>query len=266
MYTCISFPHDVDTTGGQQLQSAFFPEWGYHSRRSPIQVLTVPMLLHFCTQNRGNRCYIVRPLALEFGLLRIVRQPSADTHVIWVARHKVTRPQTILKFRPPSSLDYRTRHGSQPKLMFFIGELLWTAMQARWLKMGWVSMSQFSTLEDSQLSWWRFLIGVWPIYRSNSYQIFWSDFNIKYDQQNIKCLVGYKAYRNASMRCALQHFNVSQTPEGYISKDIYILSYIRKSPKRIFLILFWSRIFWGYNILFLGISKYHIHILSYILF
>jgi hypothetical protein len=25
-----------------------------------------------------------------------------------------------------------------------------------------------------------------------------------------------------------------QTPEGYISKDIYILSYIQKSPKRIF--------------------------------
>jgi hypothetical protein len=54
-----------------------------------------------------------RPLALEFGLLRMVRQPSADTHVIWAVRHKVTRPQTILKFRPPSSLDYRTRHGSQ---------------------------------------------------------------------------------------------------------------------------------------------------------
>jgi hypothetical protein len=33
--------------------------------------------------------------------------------VIWVAWHKVTRPQNILKFRPPSSLDYRTRHGSQ---------------------------------------------------------------------------------------------------------------------------------------------------------
>jgi hypothetical protein len=114
MYTCISFPYDVDTTGGQQLQSAFFLEWGYHSRRSPIQVLTVPMLLHFCTQNRGNRCFnIVRPLALEFCLLCMVRQPSADAHVIWVARHKVTRPQTILKFRPPSSLDYRTRHGSQ---------------------------------------------------------------------------------------------------------------------------------------------------------
>jgi hypothetical protein len=114
MYTCISFPHDVDTTGGQQLQSAFFLEWGYHSRRSPIQVLTVPMLLHFCTRNRGNRCFnIVRPLALEFGLLLMVRQPSADAHVISVARHKVTRPQTILKFRPPSSLDYRTRHGSQ---------------------------------------------------------------------------------------------------------------------------------------------------------
>jgi hypothetical protein len=72
-----------DTTPGQQLQSAFFLEWGYHSRRSPIQVLTVPMLLHFCARNRGNRCFnIVRPLALEFSLLRMVRQPSADAHVI----------------------------------------------------------------------------------------------------------------------------------------------------------------------------------------
>jgi hypothetical protein len=33
-------------TGGQQLQSAFFLEWGYQSRRSPIQVLTVPMFLY----------------------------------------------------------------------------------------------------------------------------------------------------------------------------------------------------------------------------
>jgi hypothetical protein len=37
--------------------------------------------------------------------------------------------------------------------------------------------------------------------------------------------------------------SVYSTPEGYISKDIYILSYIQKSPKRIFSILFWSRIF-----------------------
>jgi hypothetical protein len=43
----------------------------------------------------------------------MVIQHRADTHVIWVARHKVTRPQTILKFRPPSSLDSRTRHGSE---------------------------------------------------------------------------------------------------------------------------------------------------------
>jgi hypothetical protein len=72
------------------------------------------MLLNFCAQNRGNRCFnITTPLALEFGLLRMVKQPIADTHVIWVAQHKVTQPQTILKFRPPSSLDYRTCHGSQ---------------------------------------------------------------------------------------------------------------------------------------------------------
>jgi hypothetical protein len=60
--------------------------------------------------------------------------------------------------------------------------------------------------------------------------------------------------------------NPDTAPEGFISKDIYILSYIQKSAKRIFSILFWSGIFWGYNFLILGISKYHIHILSYILF
>jgi hypothetical protein len=54
-------------------------------------------------------------------------------------------------------------------------------------------------------------------------------------------------------------------------KDIYqriFISYpISKNlQQRKFPILFWSRIFWGYNILFLGISKYRIHILSYILF
>jgi glucan phosphoethanolaminetransferase (alkaline phosphatase superfamily) len=52
---------------------------------------------------------------------------------------------------------------------------------------------------------------------------------------------------------------LSQTPEGYLSKDIYILSYIQKSAKRIFPILFWCRIFWGYNIQILAISKYNIH-------
>jgi hypothetical protein len=36
---------------------------------------------------------------------------SADTHVIWVARNKVTRPQTILKLWPPSrwGLDFEVR-------------------------------------------------------------------------------------------------------------------------------------------------------------
>jgi hypothetical protein len=40
----------------------------------------------------------------------MIRQPNADTHVIWVARHKVTRPQTILKFRPHNSLDPSLDH------------------------------------------------------------------------------------------------------------------------------------------------------------
>jgi hypothetical protein len=93
-------------TGSQQLFSSFHKAVTHPSTDCP----DVALLLY---SNRGNRCFnIARPLALEFGLLRMVRQPSADTHMIWVAWHKVTQPQTILKFRPPSSLDYRTRHGS----------------------------------------------------------------------------------------------------------------------------------------------------------
>jgi hypothetical protein len=43
----------------------------------------VPNVASLLYSNRGNRCFnIVRPLALEFGLLCMVRQPSADTHVI----------------------------------------------------------------------------------------------------------------------------------------------------------------------------------------
>jgi hypothetical protein len=45
--------------------------------------------------------------------------------------------------------------------------------------------------------------------------------------------------------------------KGYISYP-----YVPKSPKRIFPITFWRRIFWGYNILILGVSKF----ISYILF
>jgi hypothetical protein len=52
------------------------------------------------------------------------------------------------------------------------------------------SKNPYSPIKIFDRGIWRFLIGVWLIYRSNSYQIFWSDFNIKSDQQNIKCLVG----------------------------------------------------------------------------
>jgi hypothetical protein len=42
-----------------------------------------PDVASLLCSNRGNRCFnIIRPLALEFGLLCMVRQPSADTHVI----------------------------------------------------------------------------------------------------------------------------------------------------------------------------------------
>jgi hypothetical protein len=41
------------------------------------------------------------------------RQPSADIKWSLQVRTGATRPQTILKCRLPSSLDYRTHHGSQ---------------------------------------------------------------------------------------------------------------------------------------------------------
>jgi hypothetical protein len=56
------------------------------------------------------------------GGQQLNRQPSVDTHVIWVARHKVTRP--ILKFRPPGSLDYRTRHSHPIYLLNYMGCLM----------------------------------------------------------------------------------------------------------------------------------------------
>jgi hypothetical protein len=40
-------------------------------------------------------------------------QPSADIKWSFKVRTGATQPQTILKCRLPSSLDYRTRHGSQ---------------------------------------------------------------------------------------------------------------------------------------------------------
>jgi hypothetical protein len=47
-------------------------------------------------------------------------------------------------------------------------------------------------------------------------------------------------------------------PKGYISNDIISYPYIPMSSKRIFPITFWKRIFWGYNILILGVSKFYI--------
>jgi hypothetical protein len=90
---CIgSIPHDVIQHRWPTALISIFP-WRGISLKAVTHPSTdchdVASLLY---SNRGNRCFnIVRPLDLEFGLLRMVRQPSADTHVIWVARHKVTR-------------------------------------------------------------------------------------------------------------------------------------------------------------------------------
>jgi hypothetical protein len=45
-------------------------------------------------------------------------------------------------------------------------------------------------------------------------------------------------------------------PEGYISKDIYAILISPNRQKRIFPITFWRRIFLGYNILILEVSKF----------
>jgi hypothetical protein len=89
-------------------------------------------------------------LALEFGLHCMIRQPCADTHVIWVARHKVTRPQTILKFRPPSSLNYRTRNGSQSGPLYSI--TLW--LESSQNNVMWNSKLLFSRSVNRSSSTW----------------------------------------------------------------------------------------------------------------
>jgi hypothetical protein len=65
--------------------------------------------------NRGNRCFnIARPLPLEFGLHCMIRQPSADTHVIWVARHK---PSKSLK-KYIKKFTSRIGQSAQEKMIF----------------------------------------------------------------------------------------------------------------------------------------------------
>jgi hypothetical protein len=98
---------------GQKLISIHF----CLSRLHIASIWSPSKVMEGISRKNGNRCPDSQcstcMMQHEFGLLRLVRQPSADTYMILVARHKVTRPQTILKFRPTSSLDYRTRDGSQ---------------------------------------------------------------------------------------------------------------------------------------------------------
>jgi hypothetical protein len=90
---------------------------------------------------------------------------SADVYVIWVAWHKVTRPQTILKFRPPSSLDYRTRHGSQSSAKTCLRgktppTAAWETMWVQWNRLKnrvWPSFSGIIILKSGM-----FLLGRYP--------------------------------------------------------------------------------------------------------
>jgi hypothetical protein len=64
--------------------------WPMDSSRSIWRIPLTSSILFCLFITRSRRPALAsRPLALEFGLLRMVRQPSADAHVIWVARHKV---------------------------------------------------------------------------------------------------------------------------------------------------------------------------------
>jgi hypothetical protein len=128
-----------------------------------IQVLTVPMLLHFCIQVEGtgistslgrwlwnlvcsvwsgnlypvhictsqslfSHSYVVNEwlnrhcnVQIDIGIRADELGISADTHVILVAQHKVTRPQTILKFQPPSAVAWITAaHYKNAYLLFHI--------------------------------------------------------------------------------------------------------------------------------------------------
>jgi hypothetical protein len=81
---CIgSIPHDVIQHRKPTAVISIFPWRGISLKAVTHPSTDCPDVDSLLYSNRGNRCFnIVRPLALEFGLLRMVRQPSLDTHVI----------------------------------------------------------------------------------------------------------------------------------------------------------------------------------------
>jgi hypothetical protein len=69
----------------------------------------------------------------------------------------------------------------------------------------------------------------------------------------------FPKYENTLSSASYYYTGWSKTDTGRISKDIYPILISPNRQKRIFPITFWRWIFWGYNILILGViqSLYH---------
>ena len=52
---------------------------------------------------------------------------SADAGIVRQDSPRASRPQAILKFRPPSSLDYKARHGPQTPFKVIAGKVCFGA-------------------------------------------------------------------------------------------------------------------------------------------
>jgi hypothetical protein len=87
--------------------------------------------------------------------------------------------------------------------------------------------------------------------------------NIYYASSHLIVKYNNQDDSDGTIACQIREtYDIIQTSEGYISKDIYPILISPNRQKRIFPITVWRRIFWGYNILILGVSKF----ISYILF
>ena len=53
------------------------------------------------------------PMATQVLQYKCDQWASADAGIVRQDSPRASRPQAILKFRPPSSLDYKARHGPQ---------------------------------------------------------------------------------------------------------------------------------------------------------
>ena len=65
------------------------------------------------------------PMATQVLQHKCDQWASADAGIVRQDSPRASRPQAILKFRPPSSLDYKARHGPQTS---FYGKMHFTIL------------------------------------------------------------------------------------------------------------------------------------------